>query len=127
MAQDSYWMAFIFIGLGLISLPWIGPVIAPVSVAIIMILAGLLLIFLFHQGYDFQPSFLAWALIIIGTLIILYSFMRDTGASLHQHMPLPYRYEALITGEFHYFIAILASWKNTVSEAGYKENMSEKG
>lgn len=102
----------------LIPLPWIGPVIAPVSVAIIMILAGLLIIFLFHKGYDFQPSFLAWVLTIIGTLIILYSFMRDTGASLHQHMPLPYRYEALITGEFLYFLAILASWRNTVSKAG---------
>ena len=86
----------------LIPLPWIGPVIAPVTIAIMMIVAGLFILSLFKKGYDFRPSFLAWTLTIIGTLIILYSFMRDTGASLHQHMPLPYGYEALIAGEIFY-------------------------
>ena len=61
----------------LIPLPWIGPVIAPVSIAIMMILAGLLIIALYKRGYDFRPSFLTWVLTIIGTLTILYSFMRD--------------------------------------------------
>jgi len=98
----------------LIPLPWIGPVVAPVTIAIMMILAGLFILFLFKRGYDFRPSSLAWVMTIIGTLVILYSFMRDTGASLHQHMPLPYRYEALITGEIFYILAIFISWKNTV-------------
>ena len=98
----------------LIPLPWIGPVIAPVTIAIMMISAGIFIIFLFKRGYDFQPSSLAWFLTIIGTLIILYSFMRDIGASLHQHIPLPYRYEALIAGEILYLLAIFTSWRNTV-------------
>ena len=102
----------------LIPLPWIGPVIAPVTIAIMMIVAGLVILFLFKKGYDFRPSFLAWILTIIGTLIILYSFMRDTGASLHQHMPLPYRYEALIAGEIFYILAMFTSWKNTVYKSG---------
>jgi hypothetical protein len=98
----------------LIPLPWIGPVIAPVTIAIMMISAGIFIIFLFKRGYDFQPSSLAWFLTIIGTLIILYSFMRDIGASLHQHIPLPYSYEALIAGEILYLLAIFTSWRNTV-------------
>jgi len=98
----------------LIPLPWIGPVIAPVTIAIMMILAGLFILFLFKKGYGFRPSFVAWVMTIIGTLIILYSFMRDTGASLHQHMPLPYRYETLIAGEIFYIFAIFTSWRNTV-------------
>lgn len=98
----------------LIPLPWIGPVIAPVSIAIIMILTGLLITFLYKRGYDFQPSSLAWVLAIIGTIVILYSFMRDTGAGLHQHMPLPYIYEALITGEILYLLALFFAWRNTV-------------
>jgi hypothetical protein len=102
----------------LIPLPWIGPVIAPVTIAIMMIVAGLFILSLFKKGYDFRPSFLAWTLTIIGTLIILYSFMRDTGASLHQHMPLPYRYEALIAGEIFYILAMFTSWKNTVYKSG---------
>ena len=98
----------------LIPLPWIGPVIAPVSIAIIMILTGLLITFLYKRGYDFQPSSLAWVLAIIGTIVILYSFMRDTGAGLHQHMPLPYIYEALIAGEILYLLALFFAWRNTV-------------
>ncbi|TET93053.1 MAG: hypothetical protein E3J28_04975 [Desulfobacteraceae bacterium] len=47
----------------LIPLPWIGPVIAPVTIAIMMISAGLFIIFLFKKGYDFQPSSLAWVLV----------------------------------------------------------------
>jgi hypothetical protein len=98
----------------LIPLPWIGPVIAPVTIAIMMILAGLFILFLFKKGYDFRPSFSAWVMTIVGTLIILYSFMRDTGAGLHQHMPLPYKYEALIAGGILYILAVFTSWKNTV-------------
>jgi len=79
-----------------------------------MIFAGLFILFLFKRGLDFKPSFLAWVMTIIGTFIILYSFMRDTGASLHQHMPLPYRYEALIAGEIFYIFAMFTSWRNTV-------------
>jgi hypothetical protein len=101
----------------LIPLPWIGPVIAPMTIAIMMILAGLFILFLFKKGYDFRPSSLAWVMTIIGTLIILYSFMRDTRANLHQHMPLPYRYEALIAGEIFYILAMFTSWKNTVYQS----------
>ena len=102
----------------LIPLPWIGPVIAPVSIAIMMILAGLLIIALYKRGYDFRPSFLTWVLTIIGTLTILYSFMRDTGAGLHQQMPLPYRYDLLIAGEILYVLALFLAWRNTVYKSG---------
>lgn len=102
----------------LIPLPWIGPVIAPVSIAIMMILAGLLIIALYKRGYDFRPSFLTWVLTIIGTLTILYSFMRDTGAGLHQQMPLPYRYDLLIAGEILYALALFLAWRNTVHKSG---------
>ena len=102
----------------LIPLPWIGPVIAPVSIAIMMILAGLLIIALYKRGYDFRPSFLTWVLTIIGTLTILYSFMRDTGAGLHQQMPLPYRYDLLIAGEILYVLALFLAWRNTIHKSG---------
>ena len=98
----------------LIPLPWIGPVIAPVTIAIMMILTGLFIILLFKKGYNFQPSSLAWVLTMVGTILILYSFMRDIGAGLHQHIPLPYRYEVLIAGEILYLLAIFFAWRNTV-------------
>jgi hypothetical protein len=102
----------------LIPLPWIGPVIAPVSIAIMMILAGLLITALYKRGYNFRPSFLTWALTIVGTLTILYSFTRDTGAGLHGQMPLPYRYDLLIAGEILYVLALFLAWRNTVHKSG---------
>ena len=107
----------------LIPLPWIGPVIAPVTIAIIMILTGFLITLLFKKGYDFRPSSLAWVLTMIGTVLILYSFMRDIGAGLHQNMPLTYRYELLIPGEILYLLAIFFAWKNTVYKSGSKEEL----
>jgi len=105
----------------LIPLPWIGPVIAPVTVAVIMIFAGLFIISLYKREYEFQPSLLSWILTIMGSVIILYSFMRDTGAGLYQHLPIPYRYEALIAGEILYFMAILFAWRNTVHQSGSRK------
>ncbi len=107
----------------LIPLPWIAPVIAPVTIATMMILAGLFIILLYKRGYDFRPSSLTWVLTIVGTLIILYSFMRDTGASLYQQMPLPYRYDALLAGEILYLLAIFFAWRNTVSKSRPKKEI----
>ncbi|MBW2002670.1 MAG: hypothetical protein JRI30_09180 [Deltaproteobacteria bacterium] len=50
----------------LIPLPWIGPVIAPVTIAIMMILAGLFILFLFKKGGGFRPSFVAWVMTSLG-------------------------------------------------------------
>jgi len=88
-----------------------------------MILAGLFIILLYKRGYDFRPSSLTWVLTIVGTLIILYSFMRDTGASLYQQMPLPYRYDALIAGEILYLLAIFFAWRNTVYKSRPKKEI----
>ena len=71
----------------LIPIPWIGPVIAPVIIAVTMLLIGFFIIFLFKKGHDFRPSFISWALVLMGTVSILYSFMADYEAGLHQQMP----------------------------------------
>src|SRR6266481_9270104 len=62
----------------LLPLPWWGPVIAPVSIALLMILWGTLV-----STWDVQPAkgeseWKAWALNFIGIAIALYVFMSDT-------------------------------------------------
>lgn len=105
----------------LIPLPWIGPVIAPASIAALMIIIGLLMIRLYNSGHAFRPSRLTWVLTIVGTLTLLYSFMRDTGAGLHQEVPLPYRYDLLIAGEILYIVAFVLAWRNTVHKSRPEE------
>ncbi len=94
----------------LIPLPWIGPVIAPVSIALLMIVAGILIICSSHKGHDFRPTIMSWVLALGGIIIVLYSFMYDTGATLHQQLPKPYRYELLILGDLLFIASFLISY-----------------
>jgi len=94
----------------LIPLPWIGPVIAPVSISLLMISCSVMIIRSFDRGYEFRPTPLAFVIAIAATCIILYSFMYDTGATLHQKMPLPYKYGLLIIGDVLYVLAFVISY-----------------
>ncbi len=94
----------------LIPLPWIGPVMAPVSISIIMMLCSVMIIRSIHKGYEFSPAPIAFVIAIAATFIILYSFMYDTGATLRQQMPEPYKYGLLITGDILYIVAFLISY-----------------
>ena len=95
----------------LIPLPWIGPVIAPSLVALLMIIIGVSITRLFYRGIDFRPTRLTWLLAILATLVILYSFMRDINAGLRQAMPEPYGYRLLFIGLGLYVIAYVQSYR----------------
>lgn len=102
----------------LIPLPWVGPVIAPASISLLMIILGVLVVHSFHAGHNFRPNPLSWLLAISGIILILYSFMYDTGATLHQQMPRPYRYELLIIGDGLLVTAFLVQFLKIFSKRG---------
>lgn len=86
----------------LIPLPWIGPVIAPASIALLMTLCGIDIVVRTARRQFFAPTLLSWLLAIFATALILFSFMYDTDATLRGQMPRPYRYELLIAGVLLY-------------------------
>ncbi len=94
----------------LIPLPWIGPVIAPASVALLMMLFGLLMAHSFQKGGGFKPRFISFILALAGTIIILYTFMYDIDATLHGQIPEPYRYDLLIFSDALYVASFLISY-----------------
>lgn len=94
----------------LIPLPWIGPVIAPLTLSLLMIIFSLVIMYLYYKGYDFKPPLGAKILVLAGTGLILFSFIRDIDAALHQALPQPYLYGLLITGEFLYIAAFIISY-----------------
>jgi hypothetical protein len=98
----------------LIPLPWVGPVIAPVSLSVLMIIFSLYIILLFYKGYDFKPTPLSIMLALTGTVVILFSFMRDTGATLRQEYPQPYMYELLLAGVGFYIAAFIISYRKAL-------------
>ena len=94
----------------LIPLPWIGPVIAPLSIAVLMLIGSVLIINSLERGFEFKPTGPAWLLGLAATAIILYSFMYDTEATFHQQMPKHYRYELLVIGDLLYIGAFILSY-----------------
>lgn len=102
----------------LLPLPWIGPVIAPVSISILFIIFGVSVAYTFHKGNDFKPSLTSRILSLIGAVVILYSFMLDTDAALHQQLPQPYRYELLVIGELLFLAAFFISYFKSARKDG---------
>ncbi len=102
----------------LIPLPWIGPVIAPVSIAVLMIVFGIIIISLIKKGYEFRPTPLSYWVTITGIVLVLYSFMYDLAATLHQNMPRPYRYELLIAGNLSFIAAFTHIYVRTIKQKG---------
>jgi len=95
----------------LIPLPWIGPVIAPVLISVLLIIAGLWIIRSEHRQGVFKPPKLAWALAGVATVVILISFMMDTNATLRFQMPEPYRYELLVVGLILYVAGMVLAFR----------------
>jgi len=96
----------------LIPLPWIGPVLAPALISALLIVVGYLVARLTNCGGNFRPPLLAWILATLATALILYSFMRDTDATLRFRMPQPYSYQLLIAGLLLYVIGFIVAYRS---------------
>ena len=94
----------------LIPLPWISPVLAPVSISLLMIIFGIFIAHSVQRGQEFKPAFISRILALSGIILILYSFMHDVNATLHQQMPKPYHYEFLIIGDGLFIAAFLIAY-----------------
>jgi hypothetical protein len=68
----------------LLPLPWWGPVLAPVSIALLMILWGTLVTQFRHRAVVSAPPLAPWGLSALGTALALYVFMADSLHLLHQ-------------------------------------------
>jgi len=99
----------------LIPYPWIGPVLAPVIVSVLLIGFGVVLVLLIARQYTFHPGALGWALGAVGVAVVLFTFLGDTGASLHGKLPAPYRYEVLATGLLLCTAAFIVSWRRPLA------------
>lgn len=90
----------------LIPVPWVGPVIAPVSVACTMVGMGLVLLHLERRGATPAGGRQVWAAQVAACLIIIASFtidvlprLPDRGALLGQWVPTSYRWWMLVLGQ----------------------------
>ena len=89
----------------LIPVPWVGPVLAPVSVACAMIGMACVMLHLETRGPVRAAGKIVWLAQIIACLIIISSFTMDviprldaSGARLAQWLPITYRWWMLFLG-----------------------------
>jgi hypothetical protein len=90
----------------LIPIPWVGPVLAPITVACTMIGMGLTLLWLETQGPVLPASKRVWLFQIVAALVIILSFTIDVvprldaeGSHLAQWVPTSYRWWMLMLGQ----------------------------
>ncbi|HVP07450.1 MAG TPA: hypothetical protein VMS71_06375 [Candidatus Acidoferrum sp.] len=100
----------------LIPVPWIAPVIAPVLVALLMTVCGILITRRIAGGGEFLPGRLAWMGGVLATFAILYSFMRDTKASTGQGSPDAYSYPLLVIGLALYIGVFALTWRKSLGQ-----------
>ncbi len=99
----------------LIPVPWIGPVIAPVSVACTLIGMGVVMLRLEARGPVLPAGKAVWSAQVIGAMIIIYSFTIDVwprldadGTLLSQFVPVTYHWWMLILGQLLAIVTFVA-------------------
>jgi len=107
----------------LIPVPWVGPVLAPVTVALTMIGMALVLLYLEQRGPVLPAGKTVWLAQMVASLIIIDSFtmdvvprLPDNGALLAQWMPISYRWWMLLVGQA-LAIGTFSSWAWRVSSS----------
>jgi len=76
----------------LIPVPWIGPVLAPVLVSVVLVVSGVLLMRRRERGEPIAFSAPLQMLCLAGAALVLASFMLDFQTVLRQEQPPPFRW-----------------------------------
>ena len=71
----------------IVPVPWLGPVLAPVLVALTMIVAGAIVSARTARGRPLQATAWHWGAVIAGAVIIVLSFTRDHGQAMAGETP----------------------------------------
>jgi len=83
----------------LVPVPWVGPVLAPLIVALTMIIMAAVILYLLERGQYFKIGKLDMVLGALAVLLIFVSFVLDFPRIKAYQMPIKYHWELLIFGE----------------------------
>jgi len=103
----------------LLPLPWWGPVAAPVMIALLMIICGILAI-VYKEKYQKLRLSMSWlSIAILSLTILLYSFMRDALAmlpakleELSQIQPSPFKWGIYLIGYLMLCVVLFNLFRN---------------
>ena len=110
----------------LIPVPWVGPVLAPVTVSLTMIGMALVLLHLEQRGPVLPAGKKVWLAQMVAVLLVIVSFtmdvvprLPDNGALLAQWTPAYYRWWMLLLGQALAIGSFLSwAWRASPSSSG---------
>lgn len=91
----------------LIPVPWLGPVIAPIIVSVLLIAAGFLILRFAAQSRQLRVDKKSLAVSLVGTALILFSFVNQPEAAALPESSLSYPYGLFLTGVACYLAALV--------------------
>lgn len=83
----------------LLPVPWVGPVMAPMLVALSMIAAGVVVLWLEWRGRPVRPGWADWTAIVVGGLLIVAACCWDFRNTAAGGEPNPFNWWLLAAGE----------------------------
>ncbi|MBI4641135.1 MAG: hypothetical protein HY731_10600 [Candidatus Tectomicrobia bacterium] len=101
----------------LIPLPWLGPVYAPMIVALTLILAGIIIAHREERGFHLHFTKLDWAWEVLAGFIIILSFIWNYPKTAHQEVPENYLWQLLLLGEVIGMLVFLRALGRSVVKA----------
>ena len=98
----------------LIPLPWVGPVFAPVIIALTLVICGLISLRL--GGMPARPR--EWMAMITGGVIVILSFVWDYRNTTAGGLPNPFNWPLFFAGEFIALMSFcVAAWRRAYPES----------
>ncbi len=82
----------------LIPVPWVSPVLAPIIVSLTMIFAGILLLYRESKGKPVVARWTDWILVIMGGVIVIFSFCWDYENIMRGGFPNPFQWPLFFVG-----------------------------
>ncbi len=95
----------------LLPVPWVGPVLAPVLVAISMIGVGLAVLWREYRGDPVDVGRMRWVVIIVGGILVFVSFTADFMNTTSGGYPKPFHWPLFLAGEATWLFVLCIAFK----------------
>ena len=106
----------------LIPLPWWGPVLAPVLIALLMVIGGIFAVIKVEKNRPLHIDAWSWVCLITGVLILLYTFMADAlialpadASTLSSLKPSQFNWPVYSLG---FSLSVIALWRMIAGKSG---------
>lgn len=95
----------------LVPVPWVGPVAAPMLVAVSMIAVGLAVLWREHNCDPVEISRMRWMMIILGWTVVLVAFTSDFSTITRGRYPRAFHWGLFLGGETTWVVALSTTLK----------------